>query len=419
MRIETFTDEVHAVLRRLYEPQFLRRSPLVGWLSIDRVTDPVQTLRKKLTDAIQSLKPVPRARLDSNEYRTYQILLSRFLDQAGQKEVANDLGVSERQLRRLEVTAVRTLSEILWAECVTIPEQDERATGSADSAVVVQQAEHRLVQEENEIERLRATFPQERIDLLQLIRSTQKTIEPLSRQFNVSIEFHLPDSEIFVVGPLEVIRQVLLNLLAAGTQSAPGGTVSLDIQASTTAAVIEIRSEGGSTDLQTLTGEISEKAELTNQLAVQFGGSIEAQWSQVGSVRLVTRFAVPLATTVHVLVIEDNPDLIKLYERYVSGTPYKIISVEDPTKIIPLIEKHSPEIIMLDVMMPACDGWEVLGQLRENAATEHIPVIICSILLQESLAYALGAAGYVRKPVKRETFLMALDQQVETTLKRR
>ncbi len=61
-------------------------------------------------------------------------------------------------------------------------------------------------------------------------------------------------------------------------------------------------------------------------------------------------------------------------------------------------------------MMPDMDGWEALGRLRQHPLTQHVPVIICTILYEQELALSLGASGYLRKPFTREAFLAALDQ---------
>ena len=56
------------------------------------------------------------------------------------------------------------------------------------------------------------------------------------------------------------------------------------------------------------------------------------------------------------------------------------------------------------------DGWKVLGRLRQHPDTSQIPVIVCTILPQEDLAFSLGASAYLRKPLKRADFLAALDR---------
>jgi CheY-like chemotaxis protein len=77
------------------------------------------------------------------------------------------------------------------------------------------------------------------------------------------------------------------------------------------------------------------------------------------------------------------------------------------------VEAETPKIIVLDVMMPGINDWELLGQLREHPRLREIPIIVCTILPLEQLALLLGAAAFLRKPVSRELFLQALDRQVE------
>jgi CheY-like chemotaxis protein len=62
------------------------------------------------------------------------------------------------------------------------------------------------------------------------------------------------------------------------------------------------------------------------------------------------------------------------------------------------------------VMMPQVDGWKLLGRLREHPLTREIPVVVCTILAQEELAWTLGASGFVKKPVRQRAFLAALDR---------
>jgi CheY-like chemotaxis protein len=63
-------------------------------------------------------------------------------------------------------------------------------------------------------------------------------------------------------------------------------------------------------------------------------------------------------------------------------------------------------------MLPGCDGWELLGWLRERPSTQGKPIIVCTILPQEGVALSLGAAGFLRKPVSRSDLLTMLDRVV-------
>jgi CheY-like chemotaxis protein len=69
-----------------------------------------------------------------------------------------------------------------------------------------------------------------------------------------------------------------------------------------------------------------------------------------------------------------------------------------------------PDAILLDVMMPRMDGWAVLGALKADAATADIPVIMVSMIRETGLAYSLGAADYLTKPVDWARLKAALDR---------
>ncbi len=82
----------------------------------------------------------------------------------------------------------------------------------------------------------------------------------------------------------------------------------------------------------------------------------------------------------------------------------------EPEQAVPLAELNHPKVIVLDVMMPGVDGWEVLQRLRQNPTTADIPIIVCTILAQEELALSLGVDDFLRKPVSQQSFLNALNQ---------
>ena len=109
------------------------------------------------------------------------------------------------------------------------------------------------------------------------------------------------------------------------------------------------------------------------------------------------------------LFIEDNPDTLQLYQRYLAGTGYRFASAATDGQIVASLEEAVPQIIVLDVMLSGMDGWEVLGRLRTHPRTQEVPVVMCSILPLEQLALNLGAAAFLQKPVSRETLLATLN----------
>ncbi len=102
------------------------------------------------------------------------------------------------------------------------------------------------------------------------------------------------------------------------------------------------------------------------------------------------------------LVIDDDPADRKLMQDYL-GEDYRVITLGNSVGVLDMARQLQPDMVITDVMMPDVSGWEVLRSLRTDAETEHIPVLVLSVLDQKTLAYKLGAANYLVKPVNRDT----------------
>jgi CheY-like chemotaxis protein len=125
---------------------------------------------------------------------------------------------------------------------------------------------------------------------------------------------------------------------------------------------------------------------------------------------LCFRVMLPSADETTVLVVDDNQDLVHFYRRYTAGSRYRIVDVPFGKDALAAVEAHAPGIIVLDVMLPDVDGWELLGRLHENPVTRAVPIIVCSVIREAELALELGAMLYLPKPVRRGELLAALDQ---------
>jgi CheY-like chemotaxis protein len=109
-----------------------------------------------------------------------------------------------------------------------------------------------------------------------------------------------------------------------------------------------------------------------------------------------------------ILVIDDNEGLLHLLQRYLTDHACTVMSMPNTEQGLYSIAQLQPDVIVLDVMMPGMDGWELLQRLRTRSETSTIPVIICSVIKDPELAFAMGASQYILKPVTRETFLTTL-----------
>ncbi len=108
----------------------------------------------------------------------------------------------------------------------------------------------------------------------------------------------------------------------------------------------------------------------------------------------------------HIMVVDDDQDMLKIINRTLEMEGYTVITASDGRAALALLEEHSPDLIILDVIMPELGGFQVLKLLRERS---NVPIIMLTarrepLLVQKALV--LGADDYVTKPF-RPLVLMA------------
>lgn len=111
-----------------------------------------------------------------------------------------------------------------------------------------------------------------------------------------------------------------------------------------------------------------------------------------------------------VLCVDDDPQIISLYERYLKPQGYQVVPVSNPAATHDTAKRLRPYAITLDIMMPETDGWQILQDLKNDPETRALPVIVCSIVEEEEKGFSLGAADYLVKPILEEDLLGALNR---------
>jgi signal transduction histidine kinase/ActR/RegA family two-component response regulator len=109
-----------------------------------------------------------------------------------------------------------------------------------------------------------------------------------------------------------------------------------------------------------------------------------------------------------IVVIEDDRASSDLLTAYLSGAALRVTTVRDGQSGLDAVRRDRPSAVLLDIRLPGVDGWVVLEELKSDAATKDIPVIVVSIVDERSRGAAMGAAAYLVKPVSRDDLLSAL-----------
>jgi signal transduction histidine kinase/CheY-like chemotaxis protein len=106
-----------------------------------------------------------------------------------------------------------------------------------------------------------------------------------------------------------------------------------------------------------------------------------------------------------VLVIDDDPNALDLLSRTLGARGLRVVTATGGEEAVRLARTLQPKAITLDVIMPGMDGWAVLGALKSNAETRHIPVIMVTMTDDREMGLALGATEFLTKPIQRDQLL--------------
>lgn len=108
------------------------------------------------------------------------------------------------------------------------------------------------------------------------------------------------------------------------------------------------------------------------------------------------------------LVVEDNDQAAALMMAQLKNEGYRTLWARSGEEGLALAQEVHPDAVLLDVMLPGMDGWEVLQRLKGNSGLAHIPVVVVSVNADASKGLILGALETLEKPVNREQLLAAV-----------
>ncbi len=388
-------EQLRHALNRLYDPVFLRKSPLVALLGLDAAENTAEALRIALDAGIRALKPPLGTPSISRSPRYYQVLYNRYVQQFTQRDVARKLNVSIRQLRREQDAAVHALAEHL---------RDRYRLGDVEPILAASQAGD----EENHVEREMAwvenSLADSSTEVGSVLEKALVLVVELARQRRVHLGLEVCGGLPMVAVAHTVLTQVVLDLLTACIRAVPGGAVAVTAGVDEEGVAVRLIAEPA----EGVPGAILEEGALAipRRLVELFQGQLHVR-DDAAAVSATIR--VPAIEQIPILAIEDNADTVQLWQRYVQDSPFRLVGVTEPREAVAVAASLQPSAIVLDVMMPGIDGWELLGQLRHHPVTGMIPVIVCSVHPQGELALSLGASAFVRKPVTRQVFRAVLE----------
>jgi PAS domain S-box-containing protein len=279
----------------------------------------------------------------------------------------------------------------------------------------------------------------EEVHLSEMTTSVMATAKGLVKEKPIQLLQRIPADMPAVRGDTMRVRQVLLNLISNASKFTDIGSITVEtlVQKGPTGkleALINVIDTGPGISAEDQKKLFQAFSQVDGSATRKSGGtglglSICANLVQLHSGRIGVHseagkgstfwFTLPLYQQPEeqippgkkvILAIDDDPQVIGLYERYLNPQGFYVLPLTDPAKAKEQILKIRPFAITLDIMMPNKDGWSVLTDLKSDPATRDFPVIICSIMEQADKGFSLGAADYLVKPILEEDLVHALDR---------
>ncbi len=400
---EKFEQYLNEGLSHLYDPTY--QPPELLWAVIgshSQQRSGGESVHEAVIEAIEQLKPGAEVPQNARSKRFYDLLVYRYVQGLTQNKTAELLNLTTRHLRREQQQAVHVLAQHLWEQSqIELPLTDDPAqSGEATEGENASASWHSQVKQE--LQKLQQSTPS-LVDVETAIQGVVKVGTVLASKHNVRLNLELDQSHLVAAIHPSALRQILITAIEKLVQHMSAGEITLRAAQPQAGDPISISITGCPATAETLP-----HSDLIQEILETQGGSVEVKRGKDRLEFLIK--LLPASKNITVLVVDDNADLVNFYRRYVARTRYEIVHLDTAEHLFETIAEVEPDIIVLDVMLPDVDGWELLTNLHEHHATRSIPVIICSVVKRQELAAALGAALYLPKPVRRREFIQALDQ---------
>jgi CheY-like chemotaxis protein len=389
-----FEELVRDALLHLYDPGHLHGHALLRYASAAPVgaVPPARALRQALLDAIDALRPGTGVPAASRAWRIYHILEVRYIEGQEVVVVSDQMALSKSQYHREHQRALQAVASVLWEKWGLTDSSCSQPRAGLAATTPDQLAR-------SEAQRLSQDRSVQSIDVAEVARGVARLVEPLAQRRGVELRVSVPAALPALRGDRVALRHALLTLLTPALHRLTGG-------------MLEIRAYGG---YQQVAIDLLSPAEQGKVPAADLAESrlfVEALGGQLAL--LPPRAASPAwRITLHfptddrpaLLVVDNNADFLRLIERYLAGQAWQMVGATDADIALSIATRHRPAAILLDVVIPGRDGWELLQDLKTAPETHDIPVAVCSVLHEPDVAKALGAAAYFRKPLDQRQLL--------------
>ncbi len=288
-------------------------------------------------------------------------------------------------------------------------------------------------------------YPED-FDVAAVVKEVATTVEPLAKKRGNKLEVVCSPDLGTMHTDLTKVRQILFNFLSNASKFTEQGTLTLEAAREADRVVFRVRDTGIGMTPEQAAKLFQPFTQADASVTRKFGGTglglaIARYFADMmgGNITLQTEVGKGSTFTVRlpadggakarperaaeepgaaradgqrgggtVLVIDDESAARAWLAQFLASEGFRPITASDGEAGLRLARQFRPDVILLDVIMPRMDGWAVLSALKADPQLADIPVILLTLMDDQSLGYMLGAADYLTKPVDRDRLAAVL-----------
>ena len=399
---QEFSEQVADAYEHLYDLVYLRTHPLTDALVADpelQRKEKAWQLHRLLLAVIEDLDPGPQVPPFSHEWRRHRLMVLHYQDGLDPQSVADELAISRRHYYREHEAAVEAIATVLWQRYT---EQTAQAAGSDEHSKEQGVSGLELLR----LEAARIAQADRYARVGEVASGVLSLLQEVLRQRQLDVRLDVPQGLPGLPIDQGLLRQMLLAMLGHLIEGTEQATIELRAGLEGKALRMSLAVEPATAARPAEPAADQERLSALEEMAA-LG---EARIAPLRHEEAVVGFELALNTAPRrtILVVDDNEDVLTLFQRYLALHNYRVVASQTAQEALAQARRLQPYAITLDLMMPGQDGWDLLQTLLNQPGTRQIPIIVCSVLKQKDLALSLGATAFLEKPVSEQALLGVL-----------
>jgi two-component system alkaline phosphatase synthesis response regulator PhoP len=120
-----------------------------------------------------------------------------------------------------------------------------------------------------------------------------------------------------------------------------------------------------------------------------------------------------MSNSAYILIVDDDPDILEGITTILESQPYRLATARDGKKCLEMLNQETPDLLILDLLMPRMDGWGVIREMRSEPRFASVPIMVLSTVVEDAsrrryeleTGMGMDVQDYIQKPAKPDELL--------------